>query len=93
MSEANEGTGTVPHRRNAQTLLATVVGNWLEFFDFGVYTFFAVMIGKQFFPVKSEFGQLLLSLTAFGVGAASLLRFLRPTPWGTTAAKRSMLRW
>jgi MFS family permease len=47
---------------------ATVIGNALEFFDFGVYAFFAVMIGKVFFPVDSPTGQLLLSFAAFGVG-------------------------
>jgi MFS family permease len=50
------------------TFLATVIGNCLEFFDFGVYAYFAVMIGKVFFPVDSPTGQLLLSFAAFGVG-------------------------
>ena len=50
------------------TFLATVIGNCLEFFDFGVYAYFAVMIGKVFFPVGSATGQLLLSFAAFGVG-------------------------
>jgi MFS transporter, MHS family, proline/betaine transporter len=31
-------------------LVAVVVGNWLEFYDFLVFTFFAVMIGDAFFP-------------------------------------------
>lgn len=55
---------TVPKR----AVFAAVLGNWLEFFDFTVYALFAVMIGKQFFPVESASGQLMLSLATFGVG-------------------------
>lgn len=57
-------TAAVPKR----AIFATVLGNWLEFFDFTVYALFAVTIGKQFFPVESASGQLLLSLATFGVG-------------------------
>lgn len=45
-----------------------VLGNAVEFFDFGVYATFAVMIGRTFFPSDSAFVSLLLSVTAFGVG-------------------------
>lgn len=49
-------------------LLAVVCGNALEFYDFVTYAFFAVPIGRTFFPAGSEFASLMLSLTAFGVG-------------------------
>src|ERR1043165_7672762 len=49
-------------------VVAVVIGNWLEFFDFLVYTFFAVMIGDAFFPAQSEIGRLLGALATFGVG-------------------------
>ena len=64
------GCRMVPTRTpiSTSTFLATVIGNCLEFFDFGVYAYFAVMIGKVFFPVGSATGQLLLSFAAFGVG-------------------------
>jgi|HubBroStandDraft_1064217.scaffolds.fasta_scaffold13452_3 MHS family citrate/tricarballylate:H+ symporter-like MFS transporter len=52
---------------------AAVVGNWLEFYDFVVYTYFAIQIGDAFFPAHSAFGRLMLSLITFGVGF-----FLRP---------------
>lgn len=62
----------MPGKADAQVprraVFAAVLGNWLEFFDFTVYALFAVMIGKQFFPVESVSGQLLLSLATFGVG-------------------------
>src|SRR5437879_3575770 len=47
---------------------ATVTGNALEFYDFLVYSTFAVYIGKAFFPTRTEFAGLLLSLATFGVG-------------------------
>jgi MHS family citrate/tricarballylate:H+ symporter-like MFS transporter len=47
---------------------AAVIGNWLEFYDFVVYTFFTIQIGKTFFSSHSAFGQLMLSLITFGVG-------------------------
>lgn len=49
-------------------LIATLAGNTLEFYDFISYTFFAVYIGKTFFPTSSSFASLLLSVATFGVG-------------------------
>jgi MFS family permease len=40
----------------------------LEFYDFTTYAFFAVMIGRVFFPTHDPFVSLLLSVAAFGVG-------------------------
>jgi len=51
-----------------QAVAATVAGNALEFYDFLAYSFFAVYIGRAFFPTGSEFVSLLLSLATFGVG-------------------------
>ncbi|WP_233857873.1 MFS transporter [Paraburkholderia sp. HD33-4] len=53
------------HRR---VILATSLGNALEFFDFTVYSFFAALIGKLFFPVGGLHGPLLLSFATFGAG-------------------------
>ena len=49
-------------------IVAVVIGNWLEFYDFIVFTFFAVMIGDAFFPAESPVGRLLGALATFGVG-------------------------
>ena len=54
-----------PRRR---VIAAITIGNGLEFYDFTVYSFFAVLIGKLFFPVSGGIGQLMLSLATFGVG-------------------------
>jgi len=51
-----------------KAVIAVVIGNWLEFYDFIAFTFFAVMIGRAFFPGDSEFGGLLSALATFGVG-------------------------
>ena len=51
-----------------KAVVAVVIGNWLEFYDFLAFTFFAVMIGRAFFPGGSEFASLLSALATFGVG-------------------------
>jgi len=51
-----------------RVVAATVAGNALEFYDFVTYAFFAVYIGKTFFPASTPMGSLLLSLAVFGVG-------------------------
>jgi MFS family permease len=61
------------HRRTQpplpmKAIVAVVIGNFLEFYDFLVFTFFAVMIGDAFFPGDSDIGRLLGALATFGVG-------------------------
>ncbi|MGH9738744.1 MAG: MFS transporter [Candidatus Acidiferrales bacterium] len=52
----------------ARHVAAVVVGNALEFYDFLTYAFFAVYIGRAFFPSSSPTASLLASLGAFGAG-------------------------
>jgi MFS family permease len=54
-----------------RSIVAVVLGNWFEFYDFIVYTFFAVMIADAFFPGDDAFLKLLASLITFGVGFAT----------------------
>ncbi len=49
-------------------IAATSLGNGLEMFDFTIYSFFAVTIGKLFFPSSSAFGSLLMAVGTFGIG-------------------------
>lgn len=56
-----------------RAVVATVIGNGLEWFDFTVYSFFSVVIAKVFFPTGSELSSYLLALATFGVGF-----FMRP---------------
>ena len=50
------------------SVVAATIGNTLEWYDFLVYGFLSVTIGKLFFPTESEFTSLLLSVATFGVG-------------------------
>ncbi|WP_211461349.1 MFS transporter [Collimonas silvisoli] len=60
---------TLPREMSRKKMIfAVMLGNGMEFFDFTVYSFFAVLIGKLFFPVDDPLGQLLLSAGTFGAG-------------------------
>ena len=52
----------------SRTVLAALIGNVLEWFDFAVYGYFASDIGKQFFPQSSPGAQHLLAFGVFAVG-------------------------
>ncbi|MCD4505767.1 MFS transporter [Chromobacterium piscinae] len=62
---ATEPPTAAPPRK---TIIAVSLGNWLELYDFTVFSFFAVLIGKLFFPSQSEYGSLLMALATFGIG-------------------------
>ncbi|VTU29522.1 Proline porter II [Variovorax sp. SRS16] len=49
------------------TIAAITVGNGLEFFDFTVYSFFAVLIGSVFFPAKDAIDSLMLAVGSYGI--------------------------
>jgi MHS family proline/betaine transporter-like MFS transporter len=51
-----------------RTVLAGLIGNVLEWFDFAVYGYFASDIGRQFFPQSSPSAQHLLAFAVFAVG-------------------------
>jgi MFS transporter, MHS family, citrate/tricarballylate:H+ symporter len=52
----------------ARYVAAVVAGNALEFYDFLTYAFFAIYIGRAFFPSSSPSASLLASLATFGAG-------------------------
>jgi MFS transporter, MHS family, proline/betaine transporter len=56
-----------------QPILAGIVGNVMEWYDFTAYGYFASVIGRNFFPGTSPLGSL---IAAFGVFAAGFL--MRP---------------
>ncbi|HVN98808.1 MAG TPA: MFS transporter [Steroidobacteraceae bacterium] len=58
------GQGQLPLRH----AVAVFIGNGLEFYDFMTYAFFAVYIGRTFFPSGDPMLSLLASLGTFGVG-------------------------
>lgn len=56
------------HVISRKAVAAAVAGNALEFYDFVIYAYFAVYIGRTFFPVSGEYGSLLVAVAIFGVG-------------------------
>jgi len=51
-----------------KTVLAGLAGNILEWYDFGVYGFFAAAIGSQFFPAHDPAVSLIASFGVFAIG-------------------------
>jgi MHS family proline/betaine transporter-like MFS transporter len=52
---------------------SAIIGNIVEYYDFGIYAVFAEIIGKLFFPNFSEYTQLMFSFAIFAIGF-----FMRP---------------
>ncbi|HEY3636870.1 MAG TPA: MFS transporter, partial [Rhizomicrobium sp.] len=67
MEAGSEGQPALTGRHIA----AATLGNALEFYDFLTYSFFAIQIGHAFFPSRTGYGSLMLSLATFGVGFAA----------------------
>src|SRR4051812_43701648 len=69
---AAEDLSTLTPRRPSaspvRTIAAATIGNALEFYDFMVYAFFAIQIGRAFFPPQNPYASLMLSLATFGAG-------------------------
>lgn len=65
-------TADTVHAKGKQSqfrlIAACSLGNALEMYDFTVYSFFALLIGKLFFPSDSPYGSLLLAVATFGIG-------------------------
>src|SRR5208283_5122532 len=54
-----------------RAVVAGIVGNTLEWYDFGVYGFLATVLAKQFFPSSEQYVALLQTFGVFGVGFAA----------------------
>jgi MHS family proline/betaine transporter-like MFS transporter len=61
-----DGTSRLKGRLSA--VVATVVGNALEWFDFAAYAFLASIVAKHFFPDGNPVAMLMSAFAAFGVG-------------------------
>ncbi|HVN28336.1 MAG TPA: MFS transporter [Candidatus Binataceae bacterium] len=69
MNSAPTGACVRSERRVAlHHAFAVFAGNGLEFYDFLTYSYFAVYIGRAFFPSADPTTSLLASLATFGVG-------------------------
>src|SRR6266516_4581683 len=56
-----------PRAYRRRVIVATSIGNALEWFDFVAYGFLAVTMARLFFPSSSEMAALLLTFGSFGV--------------------------
>ena len=57
-----------PSARSRQAVLAGVIGNTLEWFDFAVYGYFVTTLSKLFFPSSDPIASILATYLVFGVG-------------------------
>ena len=65
---------TLEDRKLARrAVIAATTGNALEFYDFITFSFFAIQIGKVFFPSEDPFVSLMASLVTKG-SASSVVR-------------------
>lgn len=53
---------------NKKQILITSLGNTLEWFDFGLFIFFAPILGAKFFPTQNPIHETLAALSVFAVG-------------------------
>jgi MFS family permease len=65
---SHAATPPAERMHHAKAIAAITLGNGLEFFDFTIYSFFATIIGKLYFPVEGQLAQLMLAVGTFGVG-------------------------
>lgn len=66
MTAATLVAGVESQRRKA--VVAGVIGNVLEWYDFGVYGYFVSTISQLFFPSSDPLAGMLLTFAVFGVG-------------------------
>ena len=58
----------IPQDKTRQAVSAAVIGNVLEWYDFAVYGFVAVILSRKFFPPGDEVTALLSTFLAYGLG-------------------------
>ncbi|QEH95418.1 MFS transporter [Gluconobacter thailandicus] len=59
--------GVWPSHKPNQAVIASIIGNIIEYYDFVIYAYFSASIGRTFFPANWPLSQLGLSLATFGL--------------------------
>jgi MFS transporter, MHS family, proline/betaine transporter len=67
MASVADSTCMAGRALNRRAVVATVIGNALEWYDFTVFSFMSVVIAELFFPTHDEYASLLLTTATFGV--------------------------
>jgi len=65
---AQAALGGEPAAKSREAVLAGVIGNTLEWFDFAVYGYFVTTLSKLFFPSSDPIASILATYLVFGVG-------------------------
>ncbi|GAA2178656.1 MFS transporter [Leucobacter tardus] len=82
----------LPRRDRQKRMAAVGIGNFMEWFDFAIYGYFAAIIGAQFFPSGDPTAEMLSSLAVFAVGFISRpLGALFLGPIGDRYGRRTVL--
>ena len=61
----------LPKDDRRKRMAAVGIGNFMEWFDFAIYGYFAAIIGAQFFPSGDPTAEMLSALAVFAVGFLS----------------------
>jgi MHS family proline/betaine transporter-like MFS transporter len=92
-TESQSGVASPPQSPR-RTVLAGLIGNVMEWFDFAVYGYFASVIGSQFFPDSSPAAQQLLTFAVFALGfGARPIGSLVLGAVGDRIGRRALLVW
>ena len=67
-NESTQPSGQPFGTKPGGIVVATIIGNAFVAYDFTVYSFSALIIGRLFFPSNNPLSSLLLSLGTFGAG-------------------------
>src|SRR2546428_7359615 len=68
----------VQRKEITKAVAVGAIGNVLEWFDFGVYGYFAPFIGKLFFPRSDPLASMFAAFAVLAVGAVSRPLEIRP---------------
>ena len=67
MSVAATGERTQPGGVRKRAVVAAVIGNFIEWYDFTLYGYLAVVIAPLFFPAENRLVSLMATFAVFGV--------------------------
>ena len=71
LKSSDSKLNTLSRSDRTKRMVAVGIGNFMEWFDFAIYGYFAAIIGAQFFPSGDPTAEMLSSLAVFAVGFVS----------------------
>jgi len=54
-----------------RSILSSSIGNVIEWYEYTLYAYFAIVISKLFFPLDNHFVGMILTFSTFAVGLAA----------------------